>query len=637
MRGLDIVVHLTLRRAAALICLLGVSLLAGRGYCQGPSGPTPGASPSPAAILAARPALAPSVGAQSPPDVNVKPSAANNFHVDDSVFSVPSVLLHQWSVAEQIIPEGIISEPFLHTVDLETSSLTLKQAIYLAVENNPTVKAEQLDPVAGSEGVRMAYGAFDPDLLATLDVTKSVTPAQSTIVARGGRLSTKNYDWNFTLNKLLTTTNGVLSLRFDNDRQVTNNFFVTINPAYSSSLTMSLNQPLLRNFGMSFATLNVRMAESGQIQSQWNYAQQLENFVRQVANDYWNVVLNEENLRVDAEALKFDQDLVRQNSISLKVGTLAPIDLQEAQSAAATTQANLYSAQAGLKTAREVLRQDVMLNPTHTFLPRRIEPAQAPNPDEPVTVEEERSLEKAVEYRPALAAMREAVRTAEYQIRFQANQLLPQFDLNAQFGLSSLGGDALCGSAIGLPPSELNCISPQEPTGGFMLPFSGAYAATLNRMFGTRFYNYGVQFVFELPLDNAPIRAALAQARIGYAQARMQYRDELSRVVVEVENSLANLTAAIRRVKATHAATEYARQSLHDEQVRFRVGMATTHDLLQYQNALVSAEGQEVVADVDLENAKVELRHADGTLLERYQIKFQVQNPKEARPWYAMF
>jgi outer membrane protein TolC len=388
---------------------------------------------------------------------------------------------------------------------------------------------------------------------------------------------------------------------------------------------------------MSFAMLNVRMAESGQLQSQWNYGQELQNFVRQVANDYWNLILSQENLRVAAEALKFNQDLVRQNAISLKVGTLAPIDLQEAESAAATAQANLYSAEAGLRSAREILREDVMLNPTHAFLPRQIEAAEPPNPDESIEYAEESSLEKAVRYRPALAAMRQAIRTAEYQVRYETNQLLPQFDLNAQFSLSAIGGDTQCGSALGLPPSQINCVSPKEPTGGFMLPFTGAYAETLNRIFGGRFYNYGIQFVFELPLGNAPIRAELAQARIGYEQARMQYRNELSRVVVEVENSLANLAAAIRRVRATRAATEYARQSLHDEQVRFRVGMATTHDLLQYENALVTAEGQEVQADVDLENAKVALFHADGTLLERYQINFEVQNPREPRPWYAMF
>ncbi|HTW86681.1 MAG TPA: TolC family protein [Candidatus Binataceae bacterium] len=638
-RVLDILVRLTVTRCVALICVIGMMLLAVRGYCQTLSSPAPAASvsPAPAGMLATTSAPAPLIGAQSPPNVNIKASAANRFRVDDSIISLPKVLLHQWWPAEQIPPEAVISEPYLSTSDLEFNSLTLKQAVYLAIENNPTVKADQMDPLAGTEAVRMAWGVFDPDLLATVDTVKSVSPAQSTLVARSGTLSTKNYDWNFTLNKVLTTTNGTLSLLFSNDRQVTNNFFVTVNPEYTSALTMSLTQPLMRNFGMNFATLNVRMAESGQLQTQWNYAQSLEDFVRQVANDYWNVVLSEENLRVAAEALKFDQDLVRENRISLRVGTLAPIDLQEAQSAAATDQANLYSAEAGLKSARVILRQDVMLNPSHRFLPRRIEPAEAPNPDEPVEIEEERSLELAVQYRPALAALREAVRTAEFLVKYQTNQLLPQFNLVAQFGLSSIGGDALCGSALGLPPSEINCVSLEEPSGGFMLPFSGDYAETLNRMFGTRFYNYAIQFNFELPLDNAPIRAQLAQARIGYEQARVQYRAGISRVVVEVENSLANLTAAIRRVKATRAATEYARQSLHDEQVRFRVGLATTHDLLQYEDALVTAEGQEVQADVDLENAKVALRDSDGTLLRSFQIKFQIQSPHEPRPWYALF
>ncbi|SRR5579875_918267 len=588
---------------------------------------------SPAGNLAPGPAI----GKQTPPVVSIPPSAADAFHIDDSALALPRVLVHQWSPAEQVVPEALINEPYLHTVDLETSSLTLKQAIYLAIENNPNVKAYELDPIASTEGVRMAYGAFDPDLQATIDTIKSVMPAQSPLVARSGRLSTKNYDWNFSLSKVLTTTDGTMSLAFTNDRQVTNNFFVTINPMYNSELTMTLNQPLLRNFGLTFATLNVQMAQSAQVQAQWSYAQELQNFVRQVANDYWNVVLSYENLRVANEALKFNQDLVRQNAISLKVGTLAPIDLQEAESAAATAQANVYSAQAGVRSARAALRQDVMLNPTHSFLPRSIEPAEMPNPDEPIEAEEERSLELAVQYRPELAAMRQAVRTAEFQVKYQANQLLPQFDLNAQFGLSAIGGVPLCGSALGLPPSAINCFSPQQPTGGFMLPFSGAYAETLNRIFGTRFYDYGIQFVFELPLDNAPIRAALAQSRVSYEQARMQYRNELSRVVVEVENSLANLVAAVRRVRATRAATEYARQSLHDEQVRFRVGMATTHDLLQYEDSLVAAEGQEVQADVQLEDAKVALFHSDGTLLKRYQINFQIESPKEPRPWYALF
>ena len=87
---------------------------------------------------------------------------------------------------------------------------------------------------------------------------------------------------------------------------------------------------------------------------------------------------------------------------------------------------------------------------------------------------------------------------------------------------------------------------------------------------------------------------------------------------------------------ATEQATFYARQSLNDENVRFRVGMATTHDLLQFQEEEVSAEGNQVQAFVDLENAKINLQHAQGTLLTAFNINFQIQDPHET-PWYAQF
>ena len=134
---------------------------------------------------------------------------------------------------------------------------------------------------------------------------------------------------------------------------------------------------MMRNFGWRFATLNVTLAESSQRTTQWNYGSSLNDFIQRIGNDYWGVVQAQENLRVAESALKFNNDLVRVNRISVQVGTLAPIDLQEAQSAAATAEANVYAAEAVLKTARAQLRQDVMLNPAGTFVPEDVEPAEA--------------------------------------------------------------------------------------------------------------------------------------------------------------------------------------------------------------------------------------------------------------------
>jgi outer membrane protein len=582
---------------------------------------------------------APPLPQQSPPRVNVPNSATAPFEHQTSTIYLPSMFAHQWSLTKEVPPESLISERYLRSADTEAHSITLKEAIYIALRNNPQIQAAQLDPVAAVETIREANGTFDPNLTSQLDVVKNVTPTTS-ILQTGGAVgfSQKLYDWNFGMNKVSALTNGTLGVTFNSQRALSNSAFSSVNPSYTPSLALSVSQPLLQSFGWKFATINVRIAESGQKQAQWNYDQALQDFVQRIGGEYWNVVLSEENLDVARAALRFNQDLVRQNAIAVKVGTLAPLDLQEAQSAQATAEANVFTAEANLQAGRSQLRQDVMLNPAGTFLPQNLEPSTRPNPQEPVAESEERALEIAVQYRPSLAGLREAIRNTLLQVKFAENQTLPQLNLGAQIGVTSTAGTAPCLPSVFKGITQ-NCNTPAAAPpfpNGSRLPFGGIYGDALNSMWNFSFYNYAAVVSFQMPLDNAVARAALSQARIQYEQSRLTYRAALSQAVVDVQTAIANLYADQKRAQATAQATYFSRQALHDEEVRFRVGMATTHDLLQFQEEEVSAEGNQVQAEVDLENAKLALRHAEGTLLQAFNIEFQIQDPHET-PWYATF
>ncbi|MBV8359317.1 MAG: TolC family protein [Deltaproteobacteria bacterium] len=567
------------------------------------------------------------------PQVNIPVQATSRFE-QNPVLSIPQAFGRQWWLGSEVPPEALISERYLRTQDTLARRLTLKEAVYIAIRNNPGLTAVQLDPIAAEESVKFANAAFDPDLTSQLDVSKSVAPVSSPFQVAGSKaFTTKNYDWNFAINKVSAYTNGTLGITFDNNRTLSNSNFAAVNPSYTPLLEASLVQPLLRNFGWKFATLNVSLAESAQKTTQWNYGSSLNDFIQRIGNDYWGVVQAQENLRVAESALKFNNDLVRVNRISLQVGTLAPIDLQEAQSAAATAEANVYAAEAALKTARAQLRQDVMLNPAGTFVPEDVEPAEAPNPNFIINETEETALERMVQYSPALGGMREAIRTALLQVKFDENQTLPQLNIGAQFGTTGVAGTTPCIQTFS-STSVTNCTIGK--TRGAQLPFRGIYGDALERLYSFGFYNYAAVLSFEMPLDNAAAKAALAQARVAYEQSRMQYRAALSQAVVQVESAIANLHAFEKQVEATRKATFYAEQSLHDEQVEFRVGMATTHDLLQYQEELVTAQGNEVQADVGLENARLALWHAEGTLTNIFNIDFQVQDPRVA-PWYTKF
>ena len=303
-----------LRKIFAMLVILMLPALAGEApapLAQTPPMP-PAAPPPPSSGLAVGvPKLPPiatprnqqiiPVPEPPAPDLNTTSSQTAPFEHGASVLSLPGTFATQMSPTEQVAPESIISQSYLGSRDDTVRGLSLKQAIYIGLSNNPNVKVAELDPLASEEAVEVANGAFDPTLTSEDDIEKSVVPVSSPFQVTGGRAFTnKLYDWNFGLNKVSALTNGTFGITFDNERAYSNSTFASINPSYDPQLALSVSQPLLQNFGWHFATINVRIAESGQKQSQWNMEQTLEDFVLQIGTDYWNVVESEENLQVAA-------------------------------------------------------------------------------------------------------------------------------------------------------------------------------------------------------------------------------------------------------------------------------------------------------------------------------------------------
>src|SRR5260370_36535884 len=215
--------------------------------------------------------------------------------------------------------------------------MTVKDAIFTALRNNPELRADLLEPLAAEETVRQANATFDPEFSSESDVNKDVTPAITNFNSVGqDTFARKDYDWDFGVRKLLSTTNGTLSVNFDNSRVLSNARVWTVNPSYNPSLGISLSQPLLRNFGLDFATINVRIAQAGQARAQYSLEQNLSDFLLQVATDYWNVVRAVENLQVSKGAFTLAHDTATKHLASLKMGIAAPIDVPEAQSEAAS-------------------------------------------------------------------------------------------------------------------------------------------------------------------------------------------------------------------------------------------------------------------------------------------------------------
>jgi outer membrane protein TolC len=481
--------------------------------------------------------------------------------------------------ARQWIPgrERLPTDYFPNLEDNQAHKLSLKETVYLALQNNPGLESVSLDPVAATESVKGANAVFDPQLSSQIDVQKEVTPVSSPFQNPNSiAVVQKLYDWNFGISKVLSSTNGTLGVTFNNDRALTNSGFSPVNPVYTPTIVMSLSQPLLQNFGWQFATINVRLAESAQRSSQWNYASSVNDFVQRIGNDYWGVVQAQENLEVANSALKFNTELVRVNGNNVRLGMLAAVNLSQALSAAATARANVSAARAGVEIASTTLRQDVAANRADAMLAAEIQPLQQPDTQYGTVETDDIAFRKMLDDSPALAGLREAIRSSLIQVKFAENQTLPQLNLGAQFGTTSEAGNSKC-TTSGTIPAFANCFNPSGPVvtppatnNGALLPFGGDYGTSLNGLFDFKFYDYAAVLGFSMPLDNAAAKAALAQAHVAYDQARLQYRQALYQQVLLVKSALANLTAFQEQVEATHEATVYAQKSLHDTQAQFR-------------------------------------------------------------------
>ena len=626
--------------ACGLVLVAGVPIAAFAGdYSSSPapvvSQPATGANTFPMPIVTG-PRIPPSAQSVTPVIPHTSVSKAKRAKLERRAETGKTVI-DQWSQEKDLPHElqpGALN-PERHNDD--QASLTVKNAIFIAIRNNPALRADLLEPLAAQESVRQANAVFDPELSSRVDVNKESVPSITNFKSVGQvTFSRKEYDWDFDVTKVLSTTNGILTANFSNSRISSNARSWTVNPSYNPSIGISLSQPLLRNFGLDFATINVRIAQAGQARAQYTLEQNLSDFLLQVGTDYWNVVRAVENLQVNKGALRLAEDTVNQDLANLRLGMAARIDVQEAQSVAASWHAAVLAAQNEVATARVVLRQEVMLNSQNSFLAEAIDPSDRPTGTANIDMNDERALELAMQYRPELGAMRESLRGIKLQVRYAQNQTLPELTFGGQFDVNSTAGSVDCLHFNGLATSNCTVASSGGPLLGIKQPLRGQYPDALDRLWKFSFYHYAVGLSLRVPLDNDYANASLAQTRVEYDQESLRYREQVSKIIVEVESALSNLATTFERVHATDAAAAYARAALSAEEARYRAGAADTHELLQYQQELISALANQVQAQLDLEVAKLAIEHAKGTLLKSFQINFEVDKNYQT-PWYARF
>ena len=529
-----------------------------------------------------------------------------------------SVLMDQWRPEPE--PSDVLRHPGGITRDEAIEHVTVKDAIAIALENNPGIAARRLEPTRVSADVLGAQAQFDPLLGGEFRWGEAYVPNANALLGTS-TVITRERHYDASLQKLFRTGTQFRT-EFLNPRTTSNTTFQLLSPQYAPELRFSIVQPLLRDFGWDFSYMIVRVAEQYTDAALYQYEADLADFVLTVIDAYWNVVGARQNVQVQRESLQLAERTVQENEARVRVGLLAPVAVLEARAQAKARETDVIVAENLLKTARLRLAQLAFFRPNGTVLPRMLEPSEEGQP-EGVHIDEDAALVAAMAERPEVLASVSAVKAHQYDERIASNQLLPRFDIVSSYGLFGLSGTGKCVDADFDPSTPCVQVASSSQSHAYTRLGSGDWE------------EYTAGFRVQIPIANAQARADQARSRVALNQAELRHRQLLSNVTLEVRDSSADVEASQQAIETTRVARELAEENLRNQEKRHEVGMATTKDLLDFQTQLTERRFEEVRARVRHAIAVAGWRRAQGQLLAHYQIV--VEHRKRSTPWFAKF
>lgn len=572
--------------------------------------------------------LATVMSAQEPASPPVAAPAPRDVHLLDEVPNYAEILGHQWQsgVPHDVMQAQESDENYGRLGAAPLQATSLEECVALALRNNTDLQIQRLGPVAATAQVRSAYAVFDPKVFADVSRQRRVTQAEGISPFFGttiNQLSLFNDDLmgDVGVRKTLIS-GGVVSLAWTNDRNTANPSVLNqLNPQFSTSLGLSLNQPLLRDFGWQYSLLMVQVSQDLEQVAYHQYQATIANLISTVERAYWTLVLTIKNVQVQEQGLAAAQELLRQNEGKFNVGALPHTAVLEAKSEVARRESNLIRARNNRDIARDNLRAFINARGQETPSLLMIDPH-----DQPIVVpydpDLERSLRTGLERRPELVAARLDVHSHGLQRKVAENQLLPRVNF-----VGALGVNGLSGTGAPIQPTPFAVPNPQA---------LGGFGRSLEFLPDGRYYNYTVGATVEVPLDNAQAKADYAKANISLDQSRLSLQKLEESITLEIKTAVSNLQSDLKSVEATRIARELEEENIRNQKARYDVGLATTKDLLDYLDRLTQAQFLEVQALTAYNSDLAEMRRVEGTLLSARNVLIERVTPEKA-PWWASF
>jgi outer membrane protein TolC len=485
-------------------------------------------------------------------------------------------------------------------------SLSLTDCIAKAMENNLGLAVAVLTPQLRDISVSQANEKYLPNFSFSYN-RRDTQQASYSFLDAADVLTSVSESYAGQLQQNIPG-GGNFTLTLDTSKYDTNRAGTTINPRYGSTLTFNFTQPLIRDFGLKASNRDIIIAETNLTISEKDLKRSLQDTLYSVEQAYWNMVFSIENLKVSQQSLKLAQDLLEKNRRGVEVGTLAPIEIINAEAQVAQREADILAAEAEVRNNEDRLKQVINLRAdteNSDFL--QIKPTEEPNFTK-MDISLEEALTTALQNRPDLESTRLGIQNYELNMSYAKNQLLPALNLNASYWSPGVSGNQLI-------------LDPSNPFGPPIGSIPGGRSEAFQDVFSFTYKNWTVGLTLDLPLNTVFSRAAYAQARVDLEQAHLRLKEQEQQIYTDLKIAVRAVETNFKRIQALKIARELAQRQLEAEEEKLKVGLSTNYFVLQYQRDLATARSQEIRAIIDYILSVAVLNRDMGVSLDEKNIQ----------------
>jgi outer membrane protein len=644
-----------LQVCAAMLMATAMTLTPLYAQAQGPApnaAQLPGATPSPAASQPATTAPPPVSQTAAPP---MTISLAPDYSHGKSWF--PNVIGPY--TPRKIVQPILTNSPRLETlIQAGKLNLSIDDAVSLALENNMDISVQRYTPWLSEMSLLLSRSgangrlSFDPDVTMNLNEVDATTPVANPLLSGVGTTSTTSAltqhttTGNFGYSQgFITGTN--VQMNFNNSRSSSSTSANVFNPSLSSTLSVSITQPLLNGFGFLPNERYIIEAKNSLKSSEWAFKLAVINDVTTTADDYWNLVYARANVKVEQQTVAVDQTLYSNNQKELNIGTMAPLDVLTAESQLASDQQQLIVAQTLQLQDETKLLNDITKDPSNSSL-RNVEiipTSPIPAGDSVGNPSIEDAVAQAWLDRPEAQEAALQLKNDDVEVRATNNSLLPSLNLVGQYSTTGLGGVGKKTTTTATGGDTQNLADPIVTTNGAgnvvavidpitgLPEYVGAAATTStttavpggindawDSLIHSRFPTLQIGLQMNLPIRNRAAQSSNGIAQLDERRDAANQQETKNGIFVSVRNALIAVTQDRNAIVAASKARELAQQTFDDEQKKYQLGSSDSYTVALRSRDLTAAETTELQDQVSLVEAVVALDQAMGRTLEAHNI-----------------